>query len=89
MGAFIPSPPKGSRYVHFCPLGVLDIELVMERGFWVFGLWFQGVAKRPNHPPLVPKVSSPFTLMRYIHETFSVRLSIVRASFPFLLLIGC
>lgn len=90
MTAFIPSPPKGSRYVHFCPLGMLDTELVMEGDFRVFGLWYQGVAKRPIHPtPLFPRCLQPFTLMRYVHETFSVRLSVVRVSFPFLLLWGC
>ena len=90
MTAFIPSPPKGSRYVHFCPLGMLDIELVIEGDFRVFGLCYQGVDKRPIHPtPLFPRCLLPFTLMRYVHETFSVRLSIVRVSFPFLLLWGC
>jgi len=66
---------------------MLDIELVMEGNFRVFGLWCQGVAKRPVHPsPLFPRCLLPFTLMRYVYETFSVRLSIVRVSFPFLLL---
>lgn len=59
--AFIPSPPKGSRYVHFYPLGMLDIELVIEGDFRVFGLWYQGVAKRPAHPtPLFPRGASAF-----------------------------
>ena len=59
----------------------------MEGDFRVFGLWYEGVAKRPLHPtPLFARCLQPFTLMRYVHETFSVRLSIVRASFPFLFL---
>ena len=52
MTAFIPSPPKGSRYVHFCPLGMLDIELVMEEDFRVFGLWYEGMAGSPFLHPL-------------------------------------